>query len=140
MNIYTVTTEEQRQDAFKVRMEVFVEEQKVPEEEEIDEHENEAWHFVAYDEGEPVAAGRLRKVHDYGKVERICVRASHRKTGLGYKLMKHIEQLATDKNLDELHLHAQTQAEKFYEKLDYKTTSGLFYDAGIPHVEMVKAL
>ena len=48
MNVKIVENEKELEDAFSVRRTVFVEEQNVPVEEEIDELEDEATHFVAY--------------------------------------------------------------------------------------------
>ncbi|MFC3884449.1 GNAT family N-acetyltransferase [Bacillus songklensis] len=140
MNIKVVATEQELQDAFYVRKQVFVEEQQVPLEEEIDQFEDEAVHVVLYDEQQPVGAGRFRVVDGYGKVERICVMPSHRKSGAGKIIMMEMENLAHGKDLHKLKLNAQTHAEGFYEKLGYKTVSGEFLDAGIPHVTMVKEL
>lgn len=140
MEIKVVATKDEREDAYYVRMKVFVEEQKVDVEEEIDQYEEEATHIVVYDEGKPVGAGRLRVVDGYGKMERICVMLSHRKAGVGKLIMSKMESLAVDKGLSKLKLHGQTHAEGFYEKLGYVTVSGEFMDAGIPHVEMVKKL
>ncbi|WP_054635143.1 GNAT family N-acetyltransferase [Thalassobacillus sp. C254] len=124
-------------DAYNVRFNVFVEEQKVPEEEEIDEFEEEAVHFVAYDQDKPIGAGRFREVEGVGKVERICVLADYRHTGAGRLLMEAIEAFAKEQRVN-LKLNAQTRAKGFYEKLGYHVTSGEFMDAGIPHVEMKK--
>jgi predicted GNAT family N-acyltransferase len=140
LNIKVVTTEKELQDAFYVRKQVFVEEQKVPLEEEIDQFEDEAIHVVLYDEEQPVGAGRFRVVDGYGKVERICVMPSRRKSGAGKIIMIEMENIARGKDLHKLKLNAQTHAEGFYEKLGYKTVSGEFLDAGIPHVTMVKEL
>ncbi|TLS37981.1 GNAT family N-acetyltransferase [Pseudalkalibacillus caeni] len=140
MFVKRVRSERELHDAYKVRTEVFVEEQKVPPEEEIDQFEDQCIHFVAYDEGEPVGAGRLRTVESTGKVERICVAKSHRGTGLGKQIMKHIEKEAHEQDFSILKLNAQTHAEEFYRKLGYETDSGEFLDAGIPHVAMKKRL
>ncbi len=135
-----VSTKEEFKDALQVRREVFIEEQQVPEEEEIDQYEDECTHIVVYDQNQPVAAGRLRNYDGIGKMERICVLASHRKHGLGKIVMDHLEELAKEKGFQELKLNSQTHAEGFYERLGYKTISDIFMDAGIPHVTMVKAI
>lgn len=80
MRVIKVLTDEQLEDAFHVRTTVFVEEQNVPSELEIDDLESEAAHFVLYDGDHPVGAGRFRQVDHYGKVERICVLRDYRKT------------------------------------------------------------
>ena len=139
MNVQLVITEKQLEDAFNVRKIVFVNEQNVPLEEEIDEYENTATHFVLYDDEDAVGAGRFRVVDGYGKVERICVLPTHRTSkGSGRLIMNAIEDYAVEKGFKKLKLNAQTHAEGFYSKIGYETVSGIFMDAGIPHVTMVK--
>lgn len=138
MNVEIVTTKEQLQDAFKVRRQVFVEEQQVPEEEEIDQYDNECTHFVLYDQEMPIGAGRFRNLDGIGKVERICVLSSSRGTGAGILIMDKIEQYAKQHNYSALKLNAQTQAIPFYDKLGYEIISDEFMDAGIPHRTMKK--
>ncbi|ADU30955.1 GNAT family N-acetyltransferase [Evansella cellulosilytica] len=141
MDVRVVETEQEMKDAYAVRRTVFIEEQGVPEEMEIDAHEDEAVHFVAYnDKGAPVGAGRMRLFDDYGKAERICVVRSYRKKGVGDHLMKKLEEVALAKGKNELKLNAQTHAEQFYDRIGYETTSDTFYEAGIPHVTMRKQL
>lgn len=138
--IETAETKKQLDDAFSVRYTVFVEEQNVPAEEEIDKYEQESVHVVAYDNNIPVGAGRMRKGSGFIKVERICVLAAYRKTGAGRYIMRAIETIGKEQQFTEAKLHAQTQAVPFYEKLGYTITSDTFIDAGIPHVAMTKPL
>ena len=77
-----VQTDEQLRDAFSVRKQVFVNEQRVSAEEEYDEFEETSTHVVIYDNDVPVGAGRFRILDGIGKMERICVLNSHRKKGL----------------------------------------------------------
>ncbi|MFC0189079.1 GNAT family N-acetyltransferase [Fictibacillus aquaticus] len=128
-------------DALEVRKNVFVVEQQIPEEEEIDALENESLHFVLYDDHTPVGASRLRSYDNGGKVERVCILKDWRKKGLGEELMKAMEKEAERLGYSSLLLNAQTQAEDFYKKLGYATVSAHpFLDAGIPHVAMKKKL
>ncbi|OIK22705.1 GNAT family N-acetyltransferase [Bacillus amyloliquefaciens] len=141
MEAIIAKTEKQLNDAFFVRKEVFVKEQHVPEEEEIDQFEDTSEHIVIYDGGQPVGAGRWRLKDGHGKLERICVMKSHRSLGVGAVIMRALEKAAAAKGADSFILHAQTQAVLFYEKQGYRVTSGEeFLDAGIPHLEMVKKL
>jgi predicted GNAT family N-acyltransferase len=135
-----VENQKELEDAYSVRKTVFVEEQAVPLEEEIDAYENEAEHFVMYDEGSPIGAGRFRFVDGYGKVERICVLEKARKTGAGKAIMNAIENHAHKKDIHKLKLNAQTHAIPFYAGLGYEVVSEEFMDAGIPHKTMVKKL
>lgn len=138
MAVTIVENERQLEDAFSVRKTVFVEEQQVPIEEEIDQFEEEATHFVLYRDGAAIGAGRFRVVDGYGKVERICVLKEARGSGAGKELMNQIEKFAVDKGLDKLKLNAQTHAIPFYAGLGYEVVSEEFLDAGIPHKTMVK--
>ncbi|GAE30755.1 GNAT family N-acetyltransferase [Halalkalibacter hemicellulosilyticus] len=141
MEIIQVTNKDQRQDAYDVRTKVFVSEQQVPLNEEIDQYEEEAIHFVMYNNGLPVGAGRLRFIEDFGKIERICLLKEARGTGAGQALMKKIQETAYSNGYNKLKLNAQCQAEGFYKKLGYVTVSNEpFLDAGIPHVTMEKNL
>ncbi len=140
MTVKVVENEKELEDAFSVRRTVFIDEQNVPAEEEIDTLEEEATHFVAYHEGSPIAAGRLRVVGGYGKVERICVLKEARKTGTGKALMNKIETYALENGIDNFKLNAQTQAIPFYTRLGYDVVSEEFLDAGIPHRTMIKQI
>lgn len=129
------------QDALKVRSEVFICEQSVPPEIEVDDLEREAIHFVAYnDEGQPVGAGRLRIFDEKGKVERLCVLKNLRGQHIGIRLMDKIEALAISCRVPKLLLNSQEHAIPFYEKLGFQVTSDTFMDAGIPHKAMEKRL
>ncbi|WHY79013.1 GNAT family N-acetyltransferase [Neobacillus sp. WH10] len=138
MTVKVVETQKELEDAFLVRKIVFVEEQNVPLEEEIDQFEDDATHFVMYHEGSPVGAGRFRVVDGCGKVERICVLKEARKTGAGKAIMNAIESYADTQGLHKLKLNAQTHAIPFYSGLGYEVVSEEFLDAGIPHKTMMK--
>lgn len=140
MQVKKVTNEQEYRDAVAVRRKVFIDEQRVPEDLELDEYEDTATHFVAYDEERAVGAGRCRLLNGRCKIERICVLPDCRKKGIGIAIMAAIEQFASEKQWNELKLNSQTHAEKFYKRLGFETTSGEFLDAGIPHVTMLKKI
>lgn len=140
VRIKQATDEKTYQDALSIRRKVFIEEQNVSEEEEVDEHENEAVHFTAYDGNIPIGAGRFRVVDGVGKLERICVLPEYRRKNVGKQIIRYIEAFAKNQNIPSLKLGAQTHARPFYESLGYHVASDLFYDAGIPHVMMKKTL
>lgn len=140
MEVRIVRAEEELADAFDVRRTVFVAEQNVPEEEEIDQHESEAVHFVLYQDGTAAGAGRFRVLDGIGKVERICVLKEYRKTGAGIAVMNEIEEYAKSQGITTLKLNVQTHAIPFYSKLGYETISEEFLDAGIPHKTMKKTI
>lgn len=138
MKVIQAGTEAQLQDAFSIRKKVFVEEQQVPIEIEIDEHEDNSAHFVLYDEDKPVGAGRFRILDGKGKVERICILSEYRGNGSGIQIMLGIEEYAKSLPVKELVLNSQSYAVPFYEKLGYSVVSDEFLDAGIPHRKMIK--
>lgn len=140
VTVKIVENEKELEDAFSVRKTVFIAEQNVPAEEEIDQYEDEATHFVSYQEGSPIAAGRFRVVDGYGKVERICVLKVARKTGAGKAIMNEIEAYAFKHGIEKLKLNAQTHAIPFYAGLGYEVVSEEFLDAGIPHKTMIKKI
>ncbi|MED1663257.1 GNAT family N-acetyltransferase [Brevibacillus laterosporus] len=142
--IRQVTAEKELQDALHVRRVVFIEEQQVPEDLEIDEYDqlsDPTIHVVAYRNNEPVATGRLRS-HEtgVGKIERVAVKQETRGTGLGRDLMNHMEKLAVQQGYSTLKLSAQLHAQPFYEKLGYVGYGEIFDDAGIDHIMMKKQL
>ncbi|ALC91824.1 acetyltransferase [Bacillus sp. FJAT-18017] len=140
MDVVLVSNERERQDAFSVRRTVFIEEQHVPEEEEIDQYEDICAHFVLYDGTKPVGAGRFRVIDGYGKVQRICVLQEARGTGAGSAIMNKIEEYAKSQGVSKLKLDAQVHAIPFYSRLAYEVVSEEFLDAGITHKTMMKTI
>jgi predicted GNAT family N-acyltransferase len=145
-------THAERDGAFEVRRSVFVDEQGVDPDLEYDEHDtpgSDAIHFVAYAEGEPIGAARLRPAGGTmsepgdgpaGKVERVAVAADRRGDGWGRRLMDAVEARAREEGFGRLTLHAQTHVREFYERLGYEAYGEEFEEAGIPHVAMDKDL
>ena len=139
MEINIVNTKKELENAYHVRTVVFIEEQGVSEEEEMDEFDEVAIHFVGYQNGAPVAASRMRFVDGYAKLERVCILKEERGKGFGRDIILFMEQIAKEKGYKASKLNGQAYAESFYQKLGYETISGEFMDAGIPHVSMKKA-
>jgi len=131
--------------AFAIRMEVFVEEQGVPPELEMDEYDESpeaCHHYVVYEEGKPIGAGRFKTFEPgVAKMQRIAVLKSHRGTGVGRFLLNAMEDEAKRAGYRESLLDAQCSAESFYAKSGYRNESEEpFLDAGILHVRMRKRL
>lgn len=129
--------------AFHIRKEVFVEEQGFQLESEFDEFDTLnalSEHILVYYNEQPVGTGRLRVVDGLGKLERICILEPYRKFGLGKIIIKTLEEIAKEMELSLVKLHGQTQAEGFYKKLGYQTSSDVFMEDGGPHLLMKKEL
>jgi len=140
INFQIVNDEKSLHDAYYIREVVFMDEQQVPKELEMDEHDDSAIHFIGYIDDEPVGVARIRAYHEptTAKVERVAIRKEYRGTGLGHKLMLFIEQEAKKRGFTTFKLNAQKYAEEFYQKLGYHTTSEPFDEAGIEHIAMEK--
>lgn len=129
--------------AFTIRKEVFVKEQGVPLEDEFDEFDTLnglSEHILVYYNEQPVGTGRVRWVDAIGKLERICILEPYRKFGLGKVIINALEGIAEEKGVSQVKLHGQTQAEGFYKKIGYQTSSSMFIEDGIPHILMIKEL
>lgn len=138
MDIRIVTSEEGRADAFRVRIAVFVEEQGIPREEELDEHDATAVHCVGYDGDAAVAAGRLVPGDGYGKIGRMAVIAPYRGRGLGAEVLRTLEGAGRARGLRIFRLSAQLTARGFYDRQGYVAVGDVYDEVGIPHVAMEK--
>lgn len=143
MDSKRITTENDLKIAFHIREEVFVEEQGFPLEFEFDDFDTLnalSEHILVYYNENPVGTGRLRVVDGLGKLERICILEPYRKFGLGKIILKTLEDIAKEQGITQVKLHGQTQAEGFYKKLGYRTSSDVFMEDGGPHLLMIKEL
>lgn len=140
MNILKATTEQQKQDAYFVRHEVFVKEQGVDATIERDALDEVATHVVGYINDRPVACLRFTPIKHKGKIQRMAVLKSFRGQHLGKTLMLETEKFMKQAGLTVSVLHAQKHATGFYEQLGYVVTSDEFYEANIAHVAMEKVL
>ena len=137
-DIIIAATPQQRDDAFAVRIAVFVDEQQIPREEELDAADTTAVHCVAYLDGAPVAAGRLVTSDGYGKIGRMAVLKQHRGAGLGAAVLAALEAEGAARSLPEFRLSAQLSAKGFYDRLGYTPDGDIYDEVGIPHIAMVK--
>ena len=140
--VSTVRTLAEMQDALAVRRAVFIEEQGVSEEEEIDAHDGDpaevtsAVHVVAYLDGQPVATGRLLldiTPPEYGHIGRVAVLREHRGRGCGRAVMLALQEEARRRGYPGITLAAQLPAIAFYERLGYVARGEVFLDANIEH-------
>lgn len=122
-----------REAASAIRCTVFIEEQRVPQEEEWDGRDPECQHFIATLDGQPVGTARL--LPD-GHIGRVAVLSSARGSGIGYQLMEAAVQAAREAGHAKVELSAQLHALAFYERLGFEAYGEVFMDAGIPHRDM----
>jgi predicted GNAT family N-acyltransferase len=119
-----------------LRYQVFVIEQKVPEEMEWDEFDEIAWHAIVTSDSQTVGTGRLIINGHIAKIGRMAVQSSKRNQGIGKSILNTLIQTAKEKGAQECILHAQVHAMAFYAKEDFEPHGPIFDEAGIPHVEM----
>lgn len=145
MRIVHVTTRTQLNECLDIRREVFVREQAVPEQLEVDEYDAFPLvcdHVLLYDDTIAVGTGRMREFdEDVAKLQRIAVKQAYRGRGFGKALLLGLEELARARGYAYALLDAQCSAEPFYTRCGYRSISDEpFEDAGIWHVRMKKAL
>lgn len=146
MDVYVVSFEYRDlnlfKDALKIRRNVFIEEQNVPEKIEIDGHDNISVHFIIYIDDIPAGTCRTRRV-DIGtwKLERFAVLKDFRTKGIGTELIKSVENKAANSGIKQIIMNAQSDAVEFYIKNGYRIISDEeFYEAGIRHLRMHKSI
>lgn len=129
-------------DASALRTAVFVEEQRIPAEMEWDAADAECVHAVAYNRlGLPLATGRLlQHVPGVAKIGRMAVSQAVRGSGVGREVLEALMKAARARGDHEVLLHAQTSAAPFYARAGFTPRGAEFEEAGIPHVEMTRAL
>ncbi|MCE8032502.1 MAG: GNAT family N-acetyltransferase [Halomonas sp.] len=119
--------------AGEIRRVVFIEEQRVPLEEEWDGRDDECRHFLALRGNS--ALGTARLLPD-GHVGRVAVLREARGLGIGAALMQAAIDTARRLGHAQVELAAQTHALAFYENLGFVAFGEVFMDAGIPHRNM----
>lgn len=140
IEVRIATSEREREDAFSVRIAVFVEEQGIPRREELDELDASAIHCVAYDDGLPVGAGRLVLADGYGKLGRMAVMASQRRGGIGALVLGALERAGVSQGVRVFRLSAQLHARAFYDRCGYVAVGSVYDEVGIPHIAMEKTI
>lgn len=142
IRVDTVNSQQQLDEAFEIRREVFVEEQAVPADEEYDEYETSARHFLAFDEhSRPCGTARWRFTLKGIKLERFAVLQSARGKGVGAALVKKVlEDVGAQPETagKTCYLHAQVTAMPLYAKFGFKPEGDEFLECGIRHYLMKK--
>ncbi len=124
-----------------LRRTVFIEEQGVPEAEDLDDHDDGAIHLLAWQDGRAVGSARILLDGDTGKIGRVCVLPQARGQGLGAALIRAaLDVLRVQPGIGRAKLGSQTHAIGFYEKLGFAAFGPVYDDAGIPHRDMIRDL
>lgn len=141
MTVTIAQTPAELAQCYAIRVAVFVEEQAVPLELEMDEYDDVAIHFLMRDtEGTPLATARLLDKYGLAKIGRVAVLKDARGLGLGLTLMQFVVDEARRRGFIEAVLDSQTYAIPFYERLGFIAEGDEFDDAGISHFLMRRKL
>lgn len=139
LDIVSVSWDEAAAEHLKsVRFEVFVDEQGVPPDIELDELDHLCDHLLARDSGGQ-ALGCVR-LTPAGQIGRMAVRAPFRNRGVGSQLLHAMIAQAKDQGRQAVFLHAQVHAQAFYQRHGFCPVGQTFCEAGIQHQHMTLSL
>ena len=136
ITIETQSWLEARDAAYAIRYAVFVKEQGIPAELEIDDHDPIAEHALAFVDGRCVATARIYLDEQYpskAKIGRMAVLKGFRGQGIGTALLGESIRAGMMQGASVFELHAQQSAVPFYAKLQFKPDGAIFDEVGIPH-------
>ena len=137
VRIKRVSSAEDLAQAITVRLRVFVLEQGIPQDIEIDADDQCALHFLALEAGRAVGTARLVFGRGRAKIGRMAVLRHYRSRGIGRKLLRVAVAAARRSGVENIYLHAQVSAISFYERLGFRSAGPVFSEAGIPHRKMI---
>lgn len=140
ITIKRVKNTAEMEEALNIRKLVFVNEQNVPIEIEMDEFDEIAQHFVAYLDGELAGTGRIYKDHNQkgsARLGRVAVLPQMRKKGVARAIIKELLDWALEENISRVILHSQITSIGLYKEFGFKVKGEDFIEAGISHTEMV---
>ncbi|MBI62965.1 MAG: GNAT family N-acetyltransferase [Chloroflexi bacterium] len=141
IKIIEAKTEKEISKCLKIRTKVFVEEQSVPFDKELDDLDKICIHSLVLINHTAVATGRLIPLDNKnGKIGRMAVLTEYRKMGIGGLILNFLEKKALEKNITHIILEAQEYVKKFYSNHGYSERGGVFLEVGIPHIKMIKKL
>ncbi|MBA2116278.1 GNAT family N-acetyltransferase [Bremerella alba] len=119
--------------AFSLRREVFVAEQGVPAEEELDAYDLTADHYVAIKDGNVVATTRVIHKEEGAKLSRFAVRRSERGHGVGGRLMAFVLEDLSARDKPRVFMSAQADKIGFYEKYGFQAYGEEYLECDILH-------
>lgn len=128
---------EAREEASRIRFAVFVEEQRVPRDIELDAKDGECVHALARLDGKAVGTGRLLPDAHIG---RMAVLKECRGTGVGGRILESLVAQARARGDREVVLSAQVHALPFYARHGFSVFGEVYEEAGIPHQDMRRRL
>jgi predicted GNAT family N-acyltransferase len=136
--------ERARAEASRIRFRVFVEEQGVPRDIELDERDADCVHALAYEHGKVVGTGRLLPREEGARavahIGRMAVLPECRGRGIGSRILESLIGKARERGEELVALSAQVHAVEFYRSHGFQPMGEIYEEAGIPHRKMRRAI
>ena len=124
-------------DAIRLRVDVFIIEQKFKPGWEPDEYDRMADHFIAVDAGTIIGTVRVRQLKKGEfKIERMAIAKSYREKNVGRRLLNFALEHVKKQNPKKIWLRSQVQAKEFYEKCGFVAKSKPFDMYGVQHIDL----
>jgi predicted GNAT family N-acyltransferase len=140
-NYKLVTSDKELKGALEVRRQVFVDEQGVSEDIELDGRDGEALHMVVTDEKKIIGTARvLFLAGSQAKIERMVILKPFRGRGIGREIISFLNEELSNRQIKQVFLHAQCSVIGFYKSCGFEETGSPFWEAGIKHVRMQRQL
>ncbi|HUO05447.1 MAG TPA: GNAT family N-acetyltransferase [Candidatus Binataceae bacterium] len=143
IRVIPVKTPTQLRTAISIRIRVFVREQRIAKELEVDELDNSSLHALAIVNGKAVGTGRMYP-HDrrrgIAKIGRMAVIRRYRGLGVGRAILEYLMKRARAQGYRRALLHAQLRSADFYSKCGFRAFGPIFDEVAIPHRKMSRAL
>ena len=136
ITIKKISTNKELEQALRIRIRVFVREQGVPAEIELDD-DKRALHLLAFLERRAVGTARIVMRGRQAKIGRMAVLKSHRGKKVGKRLLACAISTAKKQRARKIYLHAQVAVIKFYESAGFRCVGPVFDEAGIAHRKMI---
>ncbi len=137
LTVKKVSSQKELKQAFRIRIRVFVREQGVPAEIELDSDDKRAVHFIGSTEGRVVGTARLVMRGANAKIGRMAVLKTQRRKQIGTRLLTRAISTAKKHGARKIYLHAQVAVIGFYESAGFRCVGPVFDEAGIAHRKMV---
>jgi len=140
-NYRLVISNKELKGALEVRRQVFVDEQGVSEDIELDGRDGEALHMVVTDERSVIGTARvLFLAGSQAKIERMAILKPFRGRGIGREIISFLNEELRNRQIKQVFLHAQCSVSAFYKSCGFEEIGSPFWEAGIKHIKMQRQL
>jgi predicted GNAT family N-acyltransferase len=137
VTVKRISSEKELAHAYAIRIRVFVKEQGVPREIELDDDDRTATHFIATMGARAIGTARVVVRRAAAKIGRMAVLTSYRRRGVGAKLLARAIAAARRMKARKIYLHAQVAVVGFYQRMNFHAVGPVFDEAGIAHRKMI---